>query len=475
MVTIFKGRASLQFKFGVSYIIIIAAVLVLMNSYPLLVSQNLVFRSKESSMSASAKLVGASLSGLAELTEENVTQALSDLRQTGVSRVLVTNTLGQVLYDTQHSDDESETYTPETELTQALDGYDAFFCRYDAEAFHSRFASPVVYRGRIVGAVYAYDFDTEQARLLQSLQNNLLVISGIVAVLVLALSVILSRVLTRRISDLLQSIRQVRRGAYNHRAHVRGSDEISQIAAEFNRLTDRLQTTDASRRRFVSDASHELKTPLAGIRLMTDSILQTDDMDADTVREFVSDIAQETERLSRITEDLLHLTRLDNGAVSPAGRVEIAPVLERVERMLGAVARDKGITLDCRVEADAVVWATEDEIHQILYNMMENGVKYSRTGGFVHTSVRRDGQHVVIDVEDNGIGIPDEDMPHVFDRFYRVDKMRSRQIGGTGLGLSIVHDTVVRRGGTVEVRHRDGGEGTVFTVRLPLYEEGSTS
>ncbi len=471
MVIIFKGRIGLPFKFGVSYIALLAAVLVLMNSYPLLVSQNLVFRSKESSMSASVKLISASLSGLAELTEDNVAQALIDLRQTGVSRVLITDTAGRILYDTRKSDGAGDEYALYAELTQALEGNDAFLCRYDAEAFHSCFAAPVVYRSRIIGAVYAYDYDTEQARLLQSLQNNLLVISGVVAALALVLSILLSRVLTWRISGLLQSIRKVRQGAYHHRARVSGHDEVSQIAAEFNSLTDRLQTTEAARRRFVSDASHELKTPLAGIRLLADSILQTDGMEADTVREFVSDIGQEAERLSRITEDLLHLTRLDNGAMASPCRVEVSPVLARVEHMLGAVAREKGVTLSCRVDGDAAVYATEDEVHQILYNMMENGVKYSHPGGFVRTTVRVDGGDVVVDVEDDGIGIPDEDMPHIFDRFYRVDKMRSRQIGGTGLGLSIVHDTVKRRGGTVEAHHRAGGQGTVFTVRLPLYRE----
>lgn len=451
---------------------IIAAVLVLMNSYPLLVSQNLVFRSKESSMSSGVRLISASLAGLANLTEENVTQALSDLRDTGVSRVMVTDTAGRVLYDTRESGTARGMYALYTELAQALGGNDAFYCRYDAEAFHSRCAVPVVYRSRIVGAVYAYDYDTEQARLLQSLQKNLLVISAVVAVVVLGLSLLLSRLFTQQISSLLQSIRQVRQGAYSHRATVRGSDELSQIAAEFNSLTDRLQTTEAARRRFVSDASHELKTPLAGIRLLTDSILQTDRMEADTVREFVSDIGQEAERLSRITEDLLQLTRLDSGAISQPHRVEVAPVLARVVHMLGAVAREKQVALSCSSCDGAAVPATEDEVHQILYNLMENGVKYSRPGGFVHTTLRVEEQAVVIEVEDDGIGIPDEDMPHVFDRFYRVDKMRSRQIGGTGLGLSIVRDTVVRRGGAIEVRHRDGGEGTVFSVRLPLCEGG---
>ena len=264
----------------------------------------------------------------------------------------------------------------------------------------------------------------------------------------------------------------MREGAYSHRAEEKGNDEIAQITAEFNSLTDRLQTTENTRRRFVSDASHELKTPLAGIRLLTDSILQTENMDAETVREFVTDIGQEAERLSRITENLLRLTRLDSGAIQQAEVVEAAPVLERVMRMLRMVAIEKEVELSCYADPRAVVLATEDDIHQIIYNLMENGIKYSTRGGFVRTELTVEGQVVVIRVEDDGIGIPEEDMHHIFERFYRVDKMRSRAVGGTGLGLSIVRDTVLRRDGTIGVAHRAEGQGTVFTVRLPLAEGG---
>ena len=458
-----------------SYIVIILAVLVLLNSYPLLVSQNLVFRSKQASMNSSVKMIESSLSGLAQLTEENVTQALSDLRETGVSRILIIDTAGRILYDTRETGNAKGLYAFYTEVAQALEGNDAFFCRYDSKAFLARCAQPVVYRNQIIGAIYAYEYDAEQAELLQSFQKNLAAISVLVGVLVLLLSLLLSRLFTRQISDLLQAIRSVREGAYSRRASVHGTDEIAQIAAEFNSLTDRLQTTENARRRFVSDASHELKTPLAGIRLLTDSILQTDEMDGATVREFVTDIGQEAERLSRITEDLLRLTRLDSDAVDRPGAVAVKPVLERVVRMLGVVAREKEVALSWEADERAVVLTTEDDIHQILYNLMENGIKYSTRMGFVHTAVTVEGEAVVIRVEDNGIGIPDEDMSQIFERFYRVDKMRSREVGGTGLGLSIVRDTVVRRGGTVAVEHRQSGNGTVFTVRLPLAEGGEAS
>lgn len=423
-------------------------------------------------MAGSVKMIESALSDLEKLTEDNVRQALSGVEENGVSRILVADTAGRVLYDTRETESAQGQYVFFTEVAQALRGNDAFYCGYDSNAFLSRAASPVVYRNQIIGAVCTYEYDTQQAELLHSFQLNLLKISVIITLSVVVLSFILSRALTGRITDLLQAIRHVREGAYSHRAAVKGGDEIAQIAEEFNSLTDRLQTTEDARRRFVSDASHELKTPLAGIRLLTDSILQTENIDPAMTREFVGDIGQEAERLSRITEDLLRLTRLDSGNVEEATAVAVAPVLERVRRMLGMVAKDKGISLSFEASDDAVVLATEDDVHQILYNLIENGIKYSAAAGFVHTNVFTEGEWVVMQVEDNGVGISDEDLPHVFERFYRVDKNRSRAIGGTGLGLSIVLDTVHRRGGTIEAGHRQSGVGTVFTVRLPRAEGG---
>ena len=443
--------------------------LLLLNTYPLLVSEDLVFRSKETNMTGSVSVVVYSLAGLNRLNQENVAAAMAVVEETGLSRVLVTDSAGLVLYDTRETGSAVGKYTFYSEIVQALEGYDAFSCSYRDDAFRSRTASPVLYQNRIIGAVYAYEYDTEQAALLEGLQSNLLKLSAGIAAAVVLLSFILSRMLTRKISALLTGIRKVREGAYEHRTHIPGRDEIAQIGEEFNSLTDRLQTTETLRRRFVSDASHELKTPLAGIRLLTDSILQTDNMDPETTKEFVTDIGREAERLSRITENLLRLTRLDGGVVPSAYPVAVGPVLQRVERMLGMVAAEKGVAISGAVSEDAVALATDDDVHQILYNLMENAIKYSAPeSGFVRVEVSvQDGQ-VVITVTDNGIGIPDEDLPHIFDRFYRVDKMRSREVGGTGLGLSIVKDTIEGRGGAISAGHGPDGVGTTFTVRLPL-------
>ena len=349
-----KGRIwdSLQFKFGLSYILIIAGVLLLLNTYPLRVSQDLVFRSKATTLQSSVSVMVYSLSGLDRLTEENVSQAMAVVEETGLSRILVTDSAGKVLYDTRETNDALGEYSFYTEIVQALLGNDVFSSSYRDGAFRSRAASPVLYQNQIIGAVYAYEYDTEQAALLEGLQSNLLRLSAGIAVVVLCLSGLLSRALTRKIGQLLTAIREVREGAYSHRAEVPGRDEIAQLAQEFNSLTDRLQPTENARRRFVSDASHELKTPLAAIRLLTDSILQTENIDRETAREFVTDIGQEAERLSRITEDLLRLTRLDSNVLERPVVVENT----RIRRAMGqpeAAARLRELT-------DQVVWQIQE-------------------------------------------------------------------------------------------------------------------
>ena len=442
--------------------------MVLMNTYPLLVSEDLVFRAKRTTLLSSASALNAAMSGLDELTEENVGRALAAVETEGVSRAIVTDPFGRVLYDTREAGNAKGRYVFYTELVSALQGLSATYSVYKEGSFRSSAAQPVLYRNQIIGGVYVYEYDTQQASLLETLRNNLLSISAGVAALVLTLSMIFSRQFTQRLGSLQTAIRDVREGAYNRRAMLSGSDEFAQIAGEFNDLVDRLQKTESARRQFVSDASHELKTPLAAIRLLTDSILQNETMDGETLREFVSDIGQEAERLSRITEDLLRLTRLDSGIAEKPARLEVAPVLERVERMLRPVAEEKDVSIRTACGSEAVI-ATAGELHQILYNLAENAIKYNRRGGFVRIQAEQGEETTVITVEDNGIGIPEEDLSRVFERFYRVDKARSRAAGGTGLGLSIVRDTVSRLGGAILAESVPAG-GTRFIVTLPCLE-----
>lgn len=466
-------RRSLQLKFALTYIIIIAAVLVLLNTYPVLVSQDLVFRSKTSLLQSQAAVIANSLARTATLTASTVRDyiegsLMSSLDNMGHMRVLVTDPSGLVLYDSDDLRDMEGEYALFSELTAALRGRDVANSEYRDGAFRSRAAIPVMYRGMTIGAVYVYEIDTDQARLLEDIQTNLGTVSLVVCGVVLVMSVVFSKALTRRVGDMLQAIRQVREGEYSHRISPKGHDELSQLATEFNELTGRLQTTEEVRRRFVSDASHELKTPLASIRLLTDSILQTGGMDLETVRDFVSDIGEEAERLTRISEKLLTLTRMDSAVPVENVPVDFRTVLEKVSHMLSPLAEESGVALERHLEDGCTVLATEDDLYQISFNLMENAVKYNVRGGRVITTLCTRGDLVILTVEDTGVGIPQEDMPKIFDRFYRVDKARSRAAGGTGLGLSIVRDTVRQHGGAVSVRKREP-EGTCFEVAFPRW------
>ena len=202
-------HASLQRKFSFSYIGIILAVLILLNTYPLITSENLTFRSKQSSLQGSVSVMVTALSGLEELSEENVAGAMTLVEETGISRVLVTDASGRVLYDTRETDGAIGRYAFYTELVQALRGEDVFYTEFSDKAFKSRAASPVIYHSQTIGAVYAYEYDTEQAELLLSLQRNLLTISAVVLVFAGGISVLLSRVLTRRFGVLTDAIRKM--------------------------------------------------------------------------------------------------------------------------------------------------------------------------------------------------------------------------------------------------------------------------
>ncbi len=461
---------SLRVKYALTYLVIITAVLILLNIYPVLASQQMVFRSKETSLQGQAGVIASALAGPDSLSEEGVGRVMEVLGDTALNRIMVTDPSGLILYDTSAASGAVGQYALLSEITSALRGYDEFRSYYTSGAFHSWAVVPVIYRGMTLGVVYVDEYDAAQGQFLLGVQQTLWTISLVIAAVALTLSLIFSGALTRRIAKLLGAICIVREGEYSHRVQMSGGDELSQMAEEFNALTDRLQTTEEARRRFVSDASHELKTPLASIRLLTDSILQNDCIDMDTVREFVGDIGDEAGRLTRITEHLLALTRLDASAPMETEVVDVKKVAQRVEHMLEPLAQAAEVSL--RLEAGERLWvqATWDDLHQILFNLVENAIKYNLPGGSVDLKAEEVQDRVVITVEDTGVGIPEEDIGKIFDRFYRVDKARSRAAGGTGLGLSIVKDTTLRYGGTVEVQRREPA-GTRFLVTFPLSRE----
>ena len=460
-----KLTQSVQFKLALAFFALIAALLILLNTYPVAASRDIVFKAKESSLLEQARVIASSLSGLDSFSGDGAAQVIELLGVSGLERLMVTDAAGRVLYDS-FGDSAEGKYALFAELVRALEGEQVFWSSFSGGVYLSRAALPVYRDGAMLGAVYLCERDAEQAEILIAFRDRLATVSALALALALAITIIFTRRLTGRITRLSQAVRTVREGNYAQRVAVEGSDELSELYADFNSMTETLQKTEEQRRRFVSDASHELKTPLASIRLLADSILESENMDAATAREFIEDISSETERLQRTSEKLLDLSRRDDGAHVRRVDVDLGEAAKDTLRRLAPLAGKTGIALDCECEPGCVISAPEDDVYQIIFNLAENAVKYNVPGGRVFVSVRREDGRVLLTVEDTGIGIPEKDLPNIFSRFYRVDKARSRERGGSGLGLSIVHDAVAALSGSIEVSAREGG-GTRFCVRFP--------
>lgn len=444
--------------------------LVIVNTYPIFQFRNLVFTSKKTALHNQAQVMSSSLSKLEPFTADSVAQVMDILDVMPLSRILITDHTGKILYDTTDSSSDMGRYALISEIRIALAGKNVWYSMLSDGAFYSRIAIPVKSRSDIVGAVYLYEYDAEQAQFMNGIRTNLQSLSLTLSLIALTVILIFTHALTVRITELSRGIRRVRDGEYAYRLKVKGSDELSELGRDFNNLTERLQLTEETRRRFVSDASHELKTPLASIRLLSDSILQNDNMAPSTMREFVFDIGNESERLQRTTEKLLSLTRLDQEITIPRKAVDMAKVAKNTLHLLSPLAKQHAVTLDYRLSGDCIVYATEDDVYQIIFNLVENAIKYNRPEGEVNLILYRGGSVVYLFIDDTGIGIPEEDMSHIFARFYRVDKARSREAGGSGLGLSIVRDAVLLHGGSIDVFPREPS-GTRFRVCFPMYEQ----
>ena len=456
-------------KILLTYMLLVAAVLVLLNTYPLYVSRELIFASKQSTMLSQAALMAKSVGALENLTRESVGQVIGMLKTEGLSRIVVTDASGETVFEMTESDTGNDGEREEWSIQQALGGFDAFHSILQGGAFTSCASIPILSNDSISGTVFISEYDKEQGGIILSLQSNFKKISLAMSAVTVFLSILFSGTITRRITLVLDAIKSVREGEYNYRVEVKGRDELTQLGEEFNNLTARLQTTEETRRRFVSDASHELKTPLASIKLLSDSILQNAEIDEGTMREFVGDIGTESERLARTTEKLLSLTRLDNMENADTVRrfpVDVRLVVVGTVRILRQLAESSSIKIECDLQNGCAVLATDDDMYQVTLNLIENAIKYNTFGGTVFVTLSKTFESVILKVEDTGIGIPEDDIPNIFNRFYRVDKARSREAGGSGLGLSIVMSTVKEHGGDVVATRREEG-GMRFNRDVP--------
>ena len=414
------------------------------------------------------QLVAAEINSLDVLNNSTVSGAIAEMDSLRTTRLIVTNASGVAIYDSRHENSSVGKYVLFPEVVHALSSNNVFTWRYHEGATESQVATPLVRYGSLSGCVYMMDHDVEQGALIQSLQWNILTITIILEIVVIIFSLFFLEAFSTRMRRIMDSMRIIREGDYTHKVTMAGRDELSILGSEINELTDRLQISEGKRRQFVSDASHELKTPLASIKLLTDSILQNE-MDHSTVMEFVEDIGMEADRLNRMSEKLLSLSKVETQEDGDCEIIYMAPTVERAVRMLQGIAKRNQISIVTDFSGDCPILILEDDLYQIAFNLVENGIKYNVPGGTLYVSLLRDEDNAVLTVTDTGVGIPAESIGHVFERFYRVDKARSRKTGGSGLGLSIVRSIVERNGGTITVESAVG-HGTTFTVYFSAFD-----
>ena len=402
------------------------------------------------------------------LTAASAAATINRLGGSNATRLIVTDASGLILYDSTGQAGEGR-YALFPQIVSALSGKDVFTWHYEEGVIRSETAIPIISYQSISGCVYLMDYDLQQGQLIESLQRGILTISIVLEIFLLLFASGYAQRFSGRLRKIMASMRIIKDGDYTHKVSLGGHDELSILGKEFNDLTERLQTSENKRRQFVSDASHELKTPLASIKLLSDSILQYD-MDADTMREFVGDIGNEAERLNRMTLKLLALTKGEqNSSETEAEIIYMGPTINRVVNMLSSIARENKINIRLDLRQDSPVLIQEDDLYQIAFNLVENGIKYNVPGGTLTVSLHRQDDLGILRVSDTGVGIPPDAIGHVFERFYRVDKARSRQTGGSGLGLAIVRSMVERNGGEITLQSTEG-KGTTFTVAFPCFD-----
>ena len=460
---------SSQRRYAAVYVTLTFCVLLFLNIYCSRTSQQLFYRSKHTAMMDKVLLVSAAVGEQEVLNTDTARAAVESLDNINATRLIITDSAGRTVYDSLPGVSSPE-YCLFSEVVQALRGNDVITIDYHDGAMISRAAAPILSYNTLAGCAYILEYDADLGQLIHSLQYNILTVTLMLNLAVVLFTVLSAGTFTRRLRRIMASMHIIREGDYTHKVQIGGHDELTALGREFNDLTEKLRKSEEQRRQFVSDASHELKTPLASIKLLSDSILQND-MDVDTVREFVSDIGDEADRLTRMSEKLLSLTRFHPDVGSDCEITYFRPTIKRVVRMLSTIAEMADVTIHSQIHIDSSILILEDDLYQIIFNLVENGIKYNVPGGSLTIRLTRRASNAVLTISDTGMGIPAESLGRIFDRFYRVDKARSRQTGGSGLGLSIVKDMVERNRGRITVASSDTPPtGTVFTLVFPVFD-----
>ena len=323
-------------------------------------------------------------------------------------------------------------------------------------------------QSQVVGVMLASVSTDSIATTMEILNRKALIIEIVMIICIFGVAVGFSSILVKPFNRVTQAITEVKDGFTDEPIAVPDYIETEHIIDAFNQLLTQMKVIDDSRQEFVSNVSHELKTPLTSMKVLADSLMQQEDAPLELYQEFMQDIANEIERENKIINDLLSLVKMDKTAAQMnITAVDINELIESVLKRLRPIARLRDVEVTFESIRPVTAEIDEVKITQVFTNLVENAIKYNKEHGWVKVLLDADHQFFTVEISDSGIGIPEADYDHIFERFYRVDKSHSREIGGTGLGLAITRNAILLHRGSVKVASTEG-EGTSFTVKIPL-------
>lgn len=403
---------------------------------------------------------------LQDSSSEVINASLTQLTNIYNGRVMIVNEELKVIKDT-YALDEGKTIVS-SNVVRCMKGMSTNY--YDKTNRYIEVTAPIMEAGsdRIAGVMLASVSTDNVEASMRVLRVRGRAFFGISIMLILAAAFLIADRIVRPLRKMKEEIEGVAEGYADEMVPKNSFAETAEISNAFNQLIGRFKQMDASREEFVSNVSHELKTPLASMKVLADSLVIQDEVPNEIYKEFMEDITKEIDRENDIITDLLTLVKMDKTA--PDLNIKTANInelLELILKRLKPIAEKKNV--EVVLESFRPVNAEVDEVKLTLAisNLVENAIKYNHDFGWVHVSLNADHKYFYVKVADSGIGIPEEDQDHIFERFYRVDKSHSREIGGTGLGLAIARNAVIMHRGSIKV-YSSHGEGTTFTVRIPL-------
>ena len=463
--------SSLRWKLFLTYLLISLIPLVFFAYTISNTMEDYFSNNKEILLKRQANQIATEISSKNYLTDESLrpyfTLWISTQQNLG-ERIVVVDSKAAVVADTNGTD-LLGAFLVYPEIAEALASGNAARLQNDRQAMHAA-VSITDSQSHVIGAVLLVSPINEINDLLGFVSQQLVLLTVLLGLVTAVLVFFISQLIIDPVKNILKVVQKMSEGHLNQRISVTGYDEFAELSAAFNDMTEQLERVETTRQEFVSNVSHELKTPLSSMKVLGESLVLQEDVPGEVYREFLQDIISEVDRMTNIINELLALVKLDrtDNALN-IKQTRVNKMAEDILKRLYPLAEQKNIELLYEDVRSVVIDADEMKLSLAISNLVENAIKYTPEGGTVKVIVDADHQNAFITVQDNGIGISEEDQNKVFVRFYRVDKTRDRETGGTGLGLAITHKTVLLHNGSIKLLSKLG-EGSTFVVRLPIHQ-----